>query len=128
MSLTTLSEVQDLVISCGLDMNAVGSIVREALEEDLGGRGVLAAGSGQGVDVTSVATIPPVLRPILSRELRARLPACPLPRSPWRRWLRPLDLSNSICGSATARGCREANFSWWPPRTPRRCCVLSASP
>ena len=62
MSLTTLSEVQDLVISCGLDMNAVGSIVREALEEDLGGRGVLAAGSGRGVDVTSVATISPTAR------------------------------------------------------------------
>jgi nicotinate-nucleotide pyrophosphorylase (carboxylating) len=59
MSLTTLSEVQDLVISCGLDITAVASIVREALEEDLGGRGVLAAGTGRGVDVTSVATISP---------------------------------------------------------------------
>jgi nicotinate-nucleotide pyrophosphorylase (carboxylating) len=62
MSLTTLSEVQDLVISCGLDFTAVASIVREALEEDLGGRGVLAAGSGPGVDVTSVATISPTAR------------------------------------------------------------------
>lgn len=58
MRLTTLSEVQDLVTSCGLDINAVASIVRQALEEDLGGRGVLA--TGRGVDVTSVATISPI--------------------------------------------------------------------
>src|SRR5215203_3275958 len=59
MTLTTLSAVEDLLENCGLDVNAVASIVSEALEEDLGGRGALAAGSGPGVDVTSVATISP---------------------------------------------------------------------
>ena len=59
MSLTTLSELQDLLSSCGLDIDAVASIVSEALAEDLGGRGVLPAGSGPGVDVTSLATISP---------------------------------------------------------------------
>ena len=59
MTFTTLSAVEDLLENCGLDVNAVASIVSEALEEDLGGRGALTAGSGPGVDVTSVATISP---------------------------------------------------------------------
>ena len=33
-------------------------IVSEALDEDLGGRGVLPAGAGSGLDITSYATIP----------------------------------------------------------------------
>lgn len=72
MSLTTLSEVQDLIISCGLDINAVTSIVSEALEEDLGGRGVLPAGSGRGIDVTSVTTISPTAT--ASAQFVARAP------------------------------------------------------
>ncbi len=59
MTLTTLTSVESLLGECGLDINAVASIVSEALEEDLGGRGVLGTGSGPGVDVTSVATISP---------------------------------------------------------------------
>jgi nicotinate-nucleotide pyrophosphorylase (carboxylating) len=59
MTLATLSAVEDLVENSGLDVDAVASIVREALEEDLGGRGALAGGAGPGVDVTSVATISP---------------------------------------------------------------------
>ena len=57
MIYTELTEVEDLVTSCGLDLNAVAEIVAHALEEDLGGHGVVPFGSA-GVDVTSVATIP----------------------------------------------------------------------
>jgi nicotinate-nucleotide pyrophosphorylase (carboxylating) len=53
-----LDSVERLVSDAGLDLDAVRLIVAEALDEDLGGRGVLPAGSGTGVDVTSVATIP----------------------------------------------------------------------
>ena len=55
--MTDLAEVQALVTADGLDLAAVEVIVREALAEDLGGRGVLAPGVGAGVDVTSVATV-----------------------------------------------------------------------
>lgn len=58
MSCRTLAEVEALVRRAGLDLDAVAQIVAQALDEDLGGRGVLAAGTGAGVDVTSVATIP----------------------------------------------------------------------
>ena len=44
--------------AAGLDLNAVSLIISEALDEDLGGRGVLPLGAGAGLDVTSYATIP----------------------------------------------------------------------
>jgi nicotinate-nucleotide pyrophosphorylase (carboxylating) len=56
-TVTSLAEAAELISSCGLDTEAVDLIVREALDEDLGGRGVLRQGTGAGVDVTSVATI-----------------------------------------------------------------------
>jgi len=57
MILTTLAEVEDLVVAAGLDRDAVSLIVSEALGEDLGGRGVLPPGTGAAIDVTSAATI-----------------------------------------------------------------------
>jgi nicotinate-nucleotide pyrophosphorylase (carboxylating) len=56
--LTDVAELRDRVAATGLDPAGVEEIVVDALAEDLGGRGVLPAGSGAGVDVTSVATIP----------------------------------------------------------------------
>ena len=53
MILTTLAEVEDLVVADGLDRDAVSLIVSEALGEDLGGRGVLPPGTGAAIDVTS---------------------------------------------------------------------------
>jgi nicotinate-nucleotide pyrophosphorylase (carboxylating) len=58
VSHTDLASVERLVSVAGLDVGAVALIVAEALDEDLGGRGVLPHGTGTGVDVTSVATIP----------------------------------------------------------------------
>jgi nicotinate-nucleotide pyrophosphorylase (carboxylating) len=58
MIYTTLADVEGLVTAAGLDLDAVALIISEALDEDLGGRGVLPAGTGAGVDVTSFATIP----------------------------------------------------------------------
>jgi nicotinate-nucleotide pyrophosphorylase (carboxylating) len=58
VSHTDLASVERLVAAAGLDVGAVALIVAEALDEDLGGRGVLPPGTGTGVDVTSVATIP----------------------------------------------------------------------
>ena len=58
MSHTTLESVEQLVIAAGLDLGAVALIVAEALDEDLGGRGALPPGTGAGVDVTSIATVP----------------------------------------------------------------------
>jgi nicotinate-nucleotide pyrophosphorylase (carboxylating) len=58
MICTTLTAVEGLVTAAGLDLNAVSLIISEALEEDLGGRGVLPSGAGAGLDVTSHATIP----------------------------------------------------------------------
>jgi nicotinate-nucleotide pyrophosphorylase (carboxylating) len=58
MSQTTLAEIKGLVTAAGLDLDALSLTVSEALEEDLGGRGVLPAGAGAGLDVTSYATIP----------------------------------------------------------------------
>lgn len=55
---TTLAEVEARVAEDGLDVGALSLIVSEALGEDLGGRGVLPPGTGAGLDVTSVATIP----------------------------------------------------------------------
>jgi len=55
---TTLAEIEGLVTTAGLDLDALSLIISEALDEDLGGRGVLPAGTGSGLDVTSVATIP----------------------------------------------------------------------
>ena len=55
---TTLAEIEALVTTAGLDLDALSLIISEALDEDLGGRGVLPAGTGSGLDVTSVATIP----------------------------------------------------------------------
>lgn len=61
---TSVAEAAALVAAAGLDVAAVDLIVAEALDEDLGGRGVLPAGQrGEGggarVDVTSYATIGP---------------------------------------------------------------------
>jgi nicotinate-nucleotide pyrophosphorylase (carboxylating) len=57
VSYTDLAAVEALVTAAGLDVGAVALIVAEALDEDLGGRGVLSPGAVAGVDVTSVATI-----------------------------------------------------------------------
>ena len=56
--ITDLAQAEAYVASVGLDVAALAVVVAEALGEDLGGRGVLATGTGRGVDVTSVATIP----------------------------------------------------------------------
>src|SRR4029453_4577960 len=58
MTYTTLAEIEGLVSAAGLDHDALSLIVSEALDEDLGGRGVLPPGSGAGLDITSYATIP----------------------------------------------------------------------
>jgi nicotinate-nucleotide pyrophosphorylase (carboxylating) len=58
MNHTTLVEIEDLVTAAGLNLDALSLIVSEALDEDLGGRGVLPAGTGARLDVTSYATIP----------------------------------------------------------------------
>jgi nicotinate-nucleotide pyrophosphorylase (carboxylating) len=58
MRYSTLAEIEGLVIAAGLDLDAVSLIISEALDEDLGGRGVLPPGAGAGLDVTSYATIP----------------------------------------------------------------------
>jgi nicotinate-nucleotide pyrophosphorylase (carboxylating) len=58
MSYTTLAEIEALVTASGLDLDALSLIVSEALDEDLGGRGVLPPGAGAGLDLTSYATIP----------------------------------------------------------------------
>jgi nicotinate-nucleotide pyrophosphorylase (carboxylating) len=58
MSYTTLAEIEGLVTAAGLDLDALSLIITEALDEDLGGRGVLPPGAGAGLDVTSYATIP----------------------------------------------------------------------
>jgi nicotinate-nucleotide pyrophosphorylase (carboxylating) len=57
VSCTSLREIEELLDETGLDREALALIVADALAEDLGGRGVLPAGSGAGVDITSVATI-----------------------------------------------------------------------
>jgi nicotinate-nucleotide pyrophosphorylase (carboxylating) len=58
MICTELIEIEALVEAAGLDLNALSLIVSEALDEDLGGRGVLPPGTGAGVDITSYATVP----------------------------------------------------------------------
>ena len=58
MICTTLAEIEALVAAAGLDLHALSLIISEALDEDLGGRGVLLPGAGAGLDVTSYATIP----------------------------------------------------------------------
>jgi nicotinate-nucleotide pyrophosphorylase (carboxylating) len=58
MNRTTLVEIEELVTAADLDLDALSLIVSEALDEDLGGRGVLPAGTSGGLDVTSSATIP----------------------------------------------------------------------
>ncbi|HEY6813519.1 MAG TPA: carboxylating nicotinate-nucleotide diphosphorylase [Propionibacteriaceae bacterium] len=58
MIYTTLAEIEGLVAAAGLDLEALSLIVSEALDEDLGGRGVLPPGTGAGLDITSYATIP----------------------------------------------------------------------
>ena len=55
---STLAETEELVAAAGLDLDALSLIVSEALDEDLGGRGVLPPGAGAGLDITSYATIP----------------------------------------------------------------------
>ena len=58
MIYTTLAEIEGLVTAAGLDLDALSLIISEALDEDLGGRGVLPPGNAAGLDVTSYATIP----------------------------------------------------------------------
>lgn len=58
MIYTKLAEIEGLVAAVGLDLDALSQIVSEALDEDLGGRGVLPPGTGAGLDITSYATIP----------------------------------------------------------------------
>jgi nicotinate-nucleotide pyrophosphorylase (carboxylating) len=58
MIYTTLAEIEGLVTAAGLDLDALSLIISEALDEDLGGRGVLPPRTGAGLDVTSYATIP----------------------------------------------------------------------
>jgi nicotinate-nucleotide pyrophosphorylase (carboxylating) len=58
MIYTTLTGVEGLVAAAGLDADALSLIVSEALDEDLGGRGVLPPEVGAGLDITSYATIP----------------------------------------------------------------------
>jgi nicotinate-nucleotide pyrophosphorylase (carboxylating) len=55
---TKLTEIEGLVTAAGLDLDALSLIVSEALDEDLGGRGVLPPTAGAGLDITSYATIP----------------------------------------------------------------------
>jgi nicotinate-nucleotide pyrophosphorylase (carboxylating) len=58
MIYTTLADIEGLVTVAGLDLDALSLIISEALDEDLGGRGVLPPGTGARLDVTSYATIP----------------------------------------------------------------------
>jgi nicotinate-nucleotide pyrophosphorylase (carboxylating) len=58
MIYSMLAETEELVAAAGLDLDALSLIVSEALDEDLGGRGVLPPGAGAGLDITSYATIP----------------------------------------------------------------------
>ena len=58
MIYTDLADIADVVAAAGLEVDALSLIVTEALDEDLGGRGVLPPGAGTGLDVTSYATIP----------------------------------------------------------------------
>ncbi|HJV13656.1 MAG TPA: carboxylating nicotinate-nucleotide diphosphorylase [Propionibacteriaceae bacterium] len=58
MSYSKLTEIEALVEAAGLDLDALSLIVSEALDEDLGGRGVLPPGAGAGLDITSYATVP----------------------------------------------------------------------
>jgi nicotinate-nucleotide pyrophosphorylase (carboxylating) len=58
MIYTKLTEIEALVEAAGLDLDALSLIVSEALDEDLGGRGVLPPGIGAGLDITSYATVP----------------------------------------------------------------------
>jgi nicotinate-nucleotide pyrophosphorylase (carboxylating) len=55
---TKVTEVEGVVAAAGLDLDALSLIVSEALDEDLGGRGVLPPSAGAGLDITSYATIP----------------------------------------------------------------------
>jgi nicotinate-nucleotide pyrophosphorylase (carboxylating) len=57
MTYTKLTEIEALVKTAGLDLDALSLIVSEALDEDLGGRGVLPPGTGAGLDITSYATV-----------------------------------------------------------------------
>lgn len=57
MTHSELTGIVELIERADLDPDVVIMIIDEALSEDLGGRGVLAAGAGYGVDVTSEATI-----------------------------------------------------------------------
>ena len=58
MTFADLKSIRSYVGDAGLDPAAAEMIINEALDEDLGGRGVLPSGVGAGVDVTSKATIP----------------------------------------------------------------------
>jgi nicotinate-nucleotide pyrophosphorylase (carboxylating) len=72
MIYTKLTEIEALVEAAGLDLDALSLIVSEALDEDLGGRGVLPPGIGAGLDITSYATVP--AREVARGALVARQP------------------------------------------------------
>lgn len=72
MTFTDLKSVRSFVADAGLDPAAVEMIINEALDEDLGGRGVLPEGVGAGVDVTSKATI--LADAVASAEVVVRRP------------------------------------------------------
>lgn len=55
---TGVDDVRAQLTADGLDVAACELIVQEALDEDLGGRGVVPDLTGERVDVTSVATVP----------------------------------------------------------------------
>ena len=113
MICTTLAEIEGLVTAAGLDLDAVSLIISEALDEDLGGRGVLPPGAGAGLDVTSYATIPAAQTAHGEFVVRA---------AGHRRWaargrVRGCDglragsaTSNSLCTQPTATASRAAMY------------------
>ena len=68
--ITSVHQAVHLLGAYGLALEGVEPVVVAALSEDLGGHGVLPRGTGTGVDVTSVATIPAAA--VASAEIVAR--------------------------------------------------------
>ncbi len=67
----SVHEAVDALRQHGLALEGVEPIVVIALSEDLGGHGVLLPGTGRGVDVTSVATVPDQARSVAEIVARA---------------------------------------------------------